>query len=99
MIELVSVNGIMQSTYAYIVQDTSIIFRVAPPPMAEVNVSIQGTNITYTGNGTNCVFNLPSDIRLEMEFKQFMHQAWLNRHNPTVKDQLEKLKVVMELVR
>ena len=99
MIELVSVNGILQSKHEYVVQDTCIIFHTAPQPLANICVNIKGSMVTYTGNGTNCVFSIPLELRDEFEFKQFMENVWKHRDNSTVKDQLEKLKIVMELVR
>lgn len=81
------------------VQDTCIIFHIAPQPLAKICVNIKGSMVTYTGNGTNCVFSIPTELRDEFEFKQFMDNVWKHRDNPTVKDTLGKLRVVMELIR
>lgn len=95
----VSVDGIMQSPYEYEQTNSSIIFKNAPDVGSNINVNVDGNVMTYIGNGINCMFTIPYAIREELQFKIFTNEVWKHRDNPTVKDQLEKLKIVMELVK
>lgn len=97
MMELVSVNGILQSRHAYMVVGDCIVFHSAPPAGSEIAIMIDRCRTEDVGNGTTVVF--PVAISPELQFKQFMDKVWEQRENPTVKDTLEKLRVVMELVR
>lgn len=97
----ININGIMQSTEMYSVEDISIKFHQAPSKGDDVRVvlPIPSTSVRYMGDGEKCVFTLPSDVGKEIMFKEFMDSVWKHRNNPSVKDQLEKLKIIMELVR
>jgi hypothetical protein len=95
--ELVSIDGIIQGANAYTVLNGFIRFKNAPPAGSAVNIRNNLLNVTYEGNGTQVVFDMP--ITEEVKYKLFMTKVWENRDNPTVKDQIEKLKIVMELIR
>lgn len=97
MMELVSVDGILQSRHAYMVVGDSIVFHSAPPFGSYISVMMDRHRTDFEGDGSSVVF--PVAVSPEMQFKQFMDKVWENRDNPTVKDQLERLKVVMELIR
>jgi hypothetical protein len=79
------------------VSGDSIVFHVAPSWNAEVSIIMDETTYSYTGDGSTFVFQGTPSYR--MQFRKFMEEVYEKRDDPTVKDQLEKLKVVMELVR
>jgi hypothetical protein len=95
--ELVAVNGIIQSVGAYMVQGDVLIFHQAPQIGDRISITIGKIRTEHEGNGSRTVFEMPNNEGLQ--FEQFMARVWEHRDNPTVKDQLEKLKIVMELVR
>jgi len=99
MTTLVSINGIMQSPYEYEELNHHLVFNEAPSAGANINVNIDGNIMTYLGNGTNRIFTVPFELREEIKFKNFAHEVWKHRDNPTVNDQIEKLKIVMELIK
>lgn len=97
MTEMVAVNGIIQSTHQYMKVSDRIIFHQAPPPGSTIYLMTEEQRFDYEGDGFTYAFPLPpSDRRI---YKEFMEEVYQKRDNPTVKDQLEKLKIVMELVR
>ena len=95
--ELVSVNGIIQSVSAYMLQGDVLIFHQAPDIGDRISISMGNAQLNHVGNGNRTVFELPNNEAVK--FEQFMSRVWDNRDNPTVRDQLEKLKIVMELIR
>lgn len=95
--ELVVVNGILQASYAYMMSGDSVVFHQAPPSGSDISILMDDTRYEYTGDGVTLVFpGLPTS---RMNFRKFMEEVYEKRDDPTVKDQLEKLKMVMELVR
>ena len=97
MSELVVVNGILQGKYAYMLSGDSVVFHSAPPAGSEVAIIIDDTRFEYVGDGSTFVFQGTPSAR--MQFRKFMEEVYEKKDDPTVKDQLEKLKIVMELVR
>ena len=95
--ELVAVNGIIQSVHSYMVQIDLIIFHQAPQLGDRVSITVGNARLDHEGNGTQLAFQMPSNEAVQ--FEHFMARVWDNRDNPTVRDQLEKLKIVMELIR
>lgn len=95
--EIVVVNGIIQSVHEYMVQLDLIIFHRAPQLGDRISISIGNARLEHEGNGSRTVFEMPSNEGVK--FEQFMARVWDKRDNPTVRDQLEKLKIVMELLR
>ena len=95
--ELVSVNGIIQSVGAYMIQGDVLIFHRAPDIGDRISISMGNAQLNHEGNGSRTVFEMPNNEAVK--FEQFMARVWEHRNNPTVKDQLEKLKVIMELIR
>ena len=96
--ELVSVNGIIQSVGAYTIISSDILrFHQAPEIGDRISISVGNAQLNHVGNGSRTVFEMPSNEAVK--FEQFMTKVWENRDNPTVRDQLEKLKIVMELIR
>lgn len=95
--ELVIVNGIVQSVHEYMVQLDLIIFHRAPALGDRISITVGNARLEHEGNGSRTVFEMPSNEGVK--FEQFMAKVWDNRDNPTVRDQLEKLKIVMELIR
>ena len=95
--ELVSVNGIIQSMSQYMKLDDFIMFHQAPAAGSEIYIITNEERLHYQGDGSTHKFALPvSDRR---KYVEFMEEVYKNKDNPTIKDQLEKLKIVMELVR
>ncbi len=97
MNELVSINGLLQSMSQYMKIGDSIIFHQAPQAGADISIITEEQRLNYEGDGSTCVFSWPATDR--SQYKHFMEEVYKNKDNPTVKDQLEKLKIVMELVR
>jgi len=97
MNELVAVNGIIQSVNQYMKISDRIIFHQAPEAGAIISIMSEEERFEYRADGSTYAFPWPVSERAM--YKQFMEEVYKNRDNPTVKDQLEKLKVVMELVR
>lgn len=95
--ELVAVNGIIQGVGAYMIQGDVLIFHQAPDMGDRISITIGKTRTEHEGNGSRTVFEMPNSEAFQ--FEQFMERVWNYRDNPTVKDQLEKLKIVMELIR
>lgn len=97
MNELVVLNGIIQSPHAYMMSGNTVVFHSAPEKGVEVSIVMDEHRYSYVGDGSTFVFpGAPSD---RMQFKKLMEDVYEKRNDPAVKDQLEKLKIVMELVR
>jgi hypothetical protein len=97
MSELVAVNGMIQSVHQYMKVSGSIIFHQAPQAGALISIMTEEDRFDYEADGSTYTFPWPVSDR--SKFKWFMEEVYKNKDNPTVKDQLEKLKAVMELVR
>lgn len=97
MSELVVINGILQGKYAYMLSGDSVVFHTAPPAGSEVSILMDDTRFEYVGDGSTFVFQGTPSSR--MKFRKFMEEVYEKKDYPTVKDALEKLKIVMELVR
>lgn len=97
MNELVSVNGIIQSINQYMKVGDLIIFHQAPEVGSYISILTEEERFDYDGDGSTYTFSLPASER--RRYKEFMEEVYKNKDNPTIKDQLEKLKAVMELVR
>lgn len=97
MSELVAIDGIVQARSQYMVSGDNIVFHIAPPCGSRVCIMSEDSRFDYEGTGTTYVYPGASSERTR--YKQFMEDVYDKRLNPSVKDALEKLKVVMELVR
>lgn len=97
MNELVTINGIILSMQQYMKIGEKIIFYEAPQSGSGISIITEGERLDYKGDGFTCTFPWPQNDKAR--FKQFMDSVYENRNDPTVKDQLEKLKIVMELIR
>ncbi len=97
MNELVVVNGILQARHAYMRSGDSVVFHTAPGAGSEVSIIMDDARFEYVGDGSTFVFHGTPSPR--MQFRKFMEEVYEHQDNPTVKDQLEKLKIIMELVR
>jgi hypothetical protein len=97
MSELVAINGIVQARSQYMVSGDNIVFHIAPPCGSRICILSEDGRSDYEGTGDTYVYPGASNERTK--YKQFMEDVYDKRYNPTVKDALEKLKVVMELVR
>ena len=96
--ELVSVNGIIQSVGNYSILNNGMLkFHRAPGLGDRVSISVGNAQLNHEGNGSRTVFEMPNNEAVK--FEQFMSRVWEYRNNPTVRDQLEKLKIVTELIR
>mgnify|MGYP003332926958 FL=1 len=97
--ELVVINGIIQSASEYtITSNNQIVFRNAPQSDSHVSIITDDHNrLDYRGDGLTNTFQGPSDDKAK--FREFMTEVYKNKDNPSVKDALERLQIVMELVR
>jgi hypothetical protein len=97
---IVSINGILQAAASYKETSERIVFRQAPAAGDTIQiVASDGVNfseyITYEGNGVTYIFHLP-----EVEnFYQFMNDLEEYKDHPAVKDQIEKMQVILALVK
>ena len=97
MSELVVINGIIQAHHAYMMSGNTVVFHSAPERGSEVSIIMDEHTYNYVGDGNTFVF--PGAPSGRMQFKRFMEEVYEKRDDPTVKDALEKLKIVMELLR
>lgn len=97
--ELVVINGIIQSVSEYTVTNNNqIVFRNAPQSDSHVSIITDDHNrLDYRGDGLTTTFQGPSNDKAK--FREFMNEVYNHRKNPTVKDALERLQIVMELVK
>lgn len=98
MTVLVYVNGAVQAPlFHYERVGNSIVFSQAPSSDSTIEIVTRETRNQYKGDGHTNVFETPHTPKLM--FLQFAEEVWQHRENPAVKDALEKLKIVVELVR
>jgi ribosomal protein L30/L7E len=96
---LVIANGIIQSSHEYIISDGKVVFWRVPPPDSTVTIRIRNKTISHQCNGFINVFPIPEEIIEEIRFQEFFKNVLIHKDNPAVKDQLEKLKAIVELLR
>jgi hypothetical protein len=100
----VTVNGIVQSSSEYHIDDNNnLVFRQAPAAGDCVNIilsqgAINSPTLSFTGNGTQNVFFVEDNNEL-MRFNRLIDNVRKHRDTPAVKDLLEQLQVVTELLR
>ena len=89
----------------YVVGDTMITFSVPPPAGAnimftEVIDANKGvTHITQlTGNGSTYLFRLETNFSDRVKLNELFQSALKHKDNPTVRDAIDRLQVVLELV-
>lgn len=96
---LVYINGVKQiSGIDYTHRGNSIAFIT--PPAAMDTIEIQGRSGTLArilGDGSTYLFQFMND--LDHDTTYMLEQAFRLRHVPAVADQLERLKVVVELAK
>ena len=96
------INGIRQVPgIDYSVRNNSISFCSPPPAGAEIQVVHNGYSImNLKGNGSTFLFNGPfNDADKHDALLTTMNAALTYRDNPAVADVLERLRVVVELVK
>ena len=96
----VTINGIVQYDDSYYVTyDDRLIFAEAPPTGSSINITYNyGTIQNLRGNGTQNVFPVEGNIE-QAKFSRLMRDITKHKDNPAVKDLLEQLRVVTELLR
>lgn len=100
----VTVNGIVQSPSAYhIDNDDRLIFNQAPSAGDNINVilsqgDVNGPVLAFNGNGTQHVFDVEGNNEL-LKFNRLMNDIRKHKDKPAVKDLLEQLQIVTELLR
>lgn len=96
----VYINGVLLiSGIDYNISDQSISF--ARPPDAGSIINIMGGPgqlVSMVGNGKRYLFNLNEQWSDYERIQDMLHVAWRHKDVPAVADQLEKLKVVLELI-
>jgi hypothetical protein len=96
---LVSINGIIQTPgIDYHATNKSIAFVV--PPQVGTTIDIRGRNGTLAsilGDGFSYLFEFFSDF--EHDQSQMLEEAFKYRNIPAVADVLERLQVVVNLVK
>jgi hypothetical protein len=97
---LVSINGIIQADAAYKEAETYIMFRNAPPAGSDVYIVASdggsySKSVYHEGDGTRCFFTLPE----KHHFRVFLEDLETYKDHPAVKDQIERLQVILALVK
>lgn len=96
---LVYVNGIKQISGIDYTQGENSIAFITPPAAMDI-IEIQGRSGTLArilGDGSTYLFQFMND--LDHDTTYMLEEAFRLRHIPAVADQLERLKVVVELAR
>lgn len=95
---LVFIDGIYQAAgHGYVQVNRSIKFHTAPPTGSDVVIKLDDSVQSYKGDGVTVKFGLGVMTNTQ-HWNDFMHKVWTHRENPTVKDVLERLQVVVTLV-
>jgi hypothetical protein len=100
----VTVNGIVQSSSDYYIDDNDrLIFNQAPSAGDNINVvfsqgEVNGPVLVFNGNGTQNVFVVEGNTEL-LKFNRLMNDIRKHKDKPVVKDLLEQLQIVTELLR
>ena len=100
----VTVNGIVQSSSEYHIDDNNnLVFSQAPAAGDRINVifsqgAVNSPTLALTGNGTQNVFFVEGNQEL-LKFNRLVDNIRKHRDNPAVKDLLEQLQIVTELLR
>lgn len=102
----VHLNGVsLLEGIDYFMGDATISFATPPVSKSEILVtevvgSKGATHVTrLIGNGNKFVFTLDRSFEQNLLVQEMLDQAYKYRHVPAVEDILEKLKVVIELVK
>lgn len=94
----VFINGVRQiPSIDYVLGSTTL--NLSAPPAQGSNISLvlaDGSETVFLGDGLTYLFNFRSQRH---EMLQLLDDAVKYRENPAVLEALEKLKVVIELVR
>lgn len=96
-VELISINGLLIPMTEYTLFGRSIIFREQPAVGDMVSIIINEDKIEHVASGVTTIFSLPPET--ESDFKRLTEDLYKHKNNPTVKDYLDKLRVVVELLR
>jgi hypothetical protein len=104
---VVHINGVaLIPGIDYTVGDTLINFSVPPPAGADIvftEVISPTTGATHMtrlyGDGSTFLFRLETNFTDRVQLNQMFELAIKYKDNPTVRDALDKLKVVLELVK
>lgn len=96
---MISVNGIIQlPNLDYTASGREIQFTMAPPMGSVVEIRSKGAVIRETGTGFIKTFWVDQILDDDPMLALF-EDAYRNRDNPTVIDLLEKLQVVVNLIK
>lgn len=98
---LVYIDGfLLQVNIDYQVVSNMVMFKQAPPRGSQVQItdgSLSGSTryVSYQGDGARVVFSTPE----QSEFNDLIDDLATYRDHPTVADVVERLKVVLALVK
>ena len=101
----VTINGIVQSPSEYDIDaNNNIVFNEAPPIGSYINIIFtnqftNGPTLSLKGNGSVNVFNISHDNNEHIKFNKLVNDIVKHKDNPAVKDLLEQLHIVTELLR
>ena len=96
------INGIRQVPgIDFVARSNSISFRQAPPAGADVQLVYGGYGIAnLCGDGSTFLFPGPfNDVERQDNIVDVLHHALKYRDNPAVAEALERLSVVVTLVK
>lgn len=94
---VVSVNGVRIHWSDYTFVNDSIVFTQAPPAISIIEIQVHNSVMNHLGDGFTVKFDT-TPLTKAQEFRDMFDKIWKHRDNPTIKDQLEKLQTLVELV-
>ena len=95
-----SINGVLLIPgIDYVVDREYMSFTQAPRYGDRIHVMTPNANADFYGNDVTFRFPMPTVIQKSEVLEGLMHDLDEYMDHPTVKDQLERLQVVLELVK
>lgn len=95
-----SLNGVMLIPGIDYIVDRSCISFTQPPRYGDrIHVMTPNAGVDFYGNDVTFRFEMPKVLRNSEIVEQLMHDLTKYMDHPTVKDQLERLQVVLALVK
>jgi hypothetical protein len=97
----VHINGVMQLPgIDYVTGESTISFSSPPDVGSAIHVgSLTGTVASIMGDGSTFVFPIMTDLESYNKIMNVLNDASKYYKNPAVADVLDRLKVVVELVK
>ena len=96
----VHLNGVrLMPMHDYTIVDERVNFTQVPRHGDLIQIATPTSNCQFYGNDIQVGFPITESIKKSIRLGQLMDDLLIYMDNPTVKDQLERLQVVLELVK